>query len=92
MKTELTEEQKDHFSSERNHWCIVQYTGSHTPFYYAGYFGKRLGQEMKPAFTLDFNGALKLHSKIAAEELLRELMRHVPELFGACKVEDHRWM
>jgi hypothetical protein len=87
-----TEEQKDHFSSDRNHWCIVKYT-SNLPMYYAGYFGAYSGQtETAPAFTSDFNKALKLHSRIAADELFTELKRHTPLPFTEAKVEDHRWM
>lgn len=89
---EQTEEQKDHFSPDRNHWCIVKYS-NYTPVYYAGYFGKYNGQDgVLPAFTTDFNQALKLHSKIAAETVFHNLKRHTPEPFEKAKVEDHKWM
>lgn len=88
----MTQEQKDHFSSERNHWCIVKYS-NYTPIYYAGYFGKYNGhEEVLPAFTTDFNQALKLHSKIAAEALLNDLKKHTLEPFKNANVEDHAWM
>ncbi len=86
----MEEEKKDHYSPERNHWCIVKYVGS-TPFYYTGWFGKNMGDEkMKPAISIDFNEALKLHSKMASEMVLNGLK--------SCsgthdfKVEDHKWM
>jgi len=99
---EQTEEQKDHFSADRNHWCVVEYQGA-TPWYYAGYFGRSGGgkdefgmpivSSIKPAFTIDFNEALKLHSKIAAENILNNLKKHASSsLTNSCKVEDHRWM
>jgi hypothetical protein len=88
----MTEEEKDHYSADRNHWCIVKYAGA-TPVYYAGYYGKYNGQEnVLPAFTTDFNQALKLHSKIAAEQLFASLKRHAVNNFSECNVEDHRWM
>ncbi len=88
-----TEEQKDHFSPDRNHWCIVKYSKNQPPpIYYQGYFGKWQGGELLPAFGLDFNEALKLHSKIAAETLLHKLTRHAPETMEGAKVEDHKWM
>lgn len=91
MNNKLTQEQKDHFSSERSHWCVVKYTRA-TPWYYAGYFGAYQGQqELRPAFTIDFNNALKMHSRIAADEVLYNLKRHAPESVNDCKVEDHMW-
>lgn len=88
----MNDEQKDHYSPDRNHWCIVKYA-DHTPIYYAGYFGKYNGSnDPLPAFTTDFNQALKLHSRIAADTLFSNLQRHTPQPFEKCKVEDHRWM
>jgi len=82
----LTEEELDHFSGKRNHWCIVTYMGSYTPFYYMGWFG-----EGKPAVTIDFNKALKCHSKIAANIVLEGLKSCSGFDCSDYKVEDHAW-
>lgn len=93
--TEQISETKDHFSPDRNHWCIVKYF-NHAPLYYVGYFGKNDSgagdKELLPAFTLDFNKALKMHSRIAADGLLKELNRHSEQAVAECKVKDHKWM
>lgn len=84
MKT-LTDEEKQHFSGKNNHWCIVHYIGG-TVFYYEGYFGKG-----KPAFTADFNDALKCHSRIAANQILLGLKACSGFDCSEYKVEDHAW-
>lgn len=84
MKT-YTEEELDHFSGKRNHWCIVTYIGGML-FYYEGYFGKG-----KPAITSDFNDALKCHSKIAAQQILLGLQACSGFDCSDYKVEDHAW-
>lgn len=86
MKT-LTDEEKQHFSGNNNHWCIVDYING-TPFYYMGWFG---GIEPKPAFTIDFNDALKCHSKIAANQILNGLKSCSHFDCSHFKVEDHAW-
>lgn len=87
-----TTEEQEHFSPDRNHWCIVKYAGT-IPLYYAGYYARYNGQkESLPAFTSDFDQSLKLHSKIAAEVLFNNLKRHSADNFNDCKVEDHSWM
>lgn len=85
-----TEEEKAHYSPEINHWCIVWLVKGAT-LYYTGWFGKNHGDEiMKPALSLDFNEALKMHSKIAAEMVLNGLK--------SCSsvenfiIQDHKWM
>ena len=86
----MKKEENEHYSSEKNHWCIVNYI-SGTLYYYTGWFGKNNGDDiMKPAISIDFNDALKMHSKIAAEKVLNGLK--------SCSgvknfiVEDHKWM
>ncbi len=86
----MTEEQKQHYSNDKNHWCIVKQMGA-TPFYYTGYFGKNEGEEiMKPSLSMDFNEAVKLHSKIAAEMVLSGLKScsGVKDFI----VQDHKWI
>lgn len=89
---EQTEEQKYHFSPDRNHWCIVKYYNGSVPLYYQGFFGAPQGFELKPSFGFEFDQALKCHSKIEAERILGKLNRHAQESVEGCKVEDHKWM
>lgn len=77
-------EEQDHYSSDRNHWCIVSQLNS-VPFYYTGWFG-----DGKPAITIDFNKALKMHSKMAAEMVLNGL-KSCSSAEGFV-IQDHRWM
>lgn len=85
MATEI----EDHYSSERNHWCIVMYINS-TPLYYTGWFGKNINDDiMKPAMSTDFESALKLHSKIAAQTVLNGLQSCSKS--SGLKIEDHMW-
>lgn len=86
------ENKEDHFSSDKNHWCLVNYLGN-TPFYYTGWFGKNNGdQNYKPGISIDFNEALKLHSKIAAEQVLNGLKNCSGVDANFFKIEDHAWM
>lgn len=82
-----TEEEKDHYSPDRNHWCLVKYLGS-TPMYYTGWFADT--ENLRPAISIDFNKALKLHSKIAAEQIINGLKScaNITDF----KVEDHKWI
>lgn len=85
-----TEEEKDHYSSERNHWCIVSLLNG-TPFYYTGWFGKNNGDNLiKPAISIDFNEALKMHSKKAAEMVLNGL-KSCSSVEGFV-IQSHKWM
>lgn len=86
----LTTEQIDHFSGNRNHWCIVHYL-NYTPFYYMGWFGETKDKVFKPAFTIDFNKAMKCHSRIAANEILNGLKSCSQTDCSEYKVEDHAW-
>lgn len=81
-----TQEEKDHYSPDMNHWCLVKYVGA-TPMYYTGWFG---GKELKPSISIDFNEALKLHSKIAAEQVMNGL-KFCSNVKGF-KIEGHKWM
>jgi hypothetical protein len=89
---EQTEEQKDHFSPDRNHWCIVRYVKG-TPLYYQGYFAASnkdmfdaptMHLPLKPAFGIDFNDAAKFHSKIAAEFVFQNLQRYSKDAVKDC--------
>ena len=82
-----TEEEKDHYLPERNHWCLVEYVGS-TPMYYTGWFGGK--EKLKPSVSIDFNKALKLHSKIAAEQIVNGLKSCSNVVYF--KVEEHLWV
>jgi hypothetical protein len=81
----------EHYDSRKNHWCIVTYVGS-TPWYYTGYFGKIHNQvSMKPAISIDFEKALKMHTKMAAEQVLQGLIECSGVKKDEYKVEDHAW-
>ena len=82
----MTEQEKrDHFSGDRNHWCIVTYI-SHTPFYYEGFF-----KNNEPVFTISFNDAMKCHSKFAVEHILNKFKSCTSVDTSKFKVEDHAW-
>lgn len=81
----MTEQEKDHFSGKRNHWCIVTYVYN-APCYYEGFF-----KNNQPVLTFDFNDALKLHSKIAANHILHKMKTCGTIDVSKYKVEDHAW-
>jgi len=81
-----TPEEIDHFSGKRTHWCIVYYI-QYTPFYYMGFFNS----ENKPAFTIDFNKAMKCHSRIAAQQILDGINSCSGIGENNFKVEEHAW-
>lgn len=91
MSQNHTAEQAAHFSPDLNHWCIVSYVNQ-TPFYYTGYFGSNKAQniELQPALSIDFNNALKCHSKIAAEQILTGLKNCSKA--DNFVIEDHKYI
>ncbi len=90
MQQDQTPEQKDHYSPDRNHWCIVCLLNQ-VPFYYTGYFGTNTGSQiLQPKISIDFNDALKMHSKIAAQQVLTGL-KSCSKADGFI-IQDHKWM